>query len=333
MSNVGLVARILGCSLVLALAGARPAAAVSCGQRIGPGEQVVLSGNLGCDVEAGAALVVAGPAELDLNGFSLACSDADGDGATARVGILLLGTGATVRNGAVYGCDDAVVVAGSGRHRLDNIAALLGPGDGIVIASDGNRIRDALAFDRGGAGFVISGRANFVADSEAIGNRDGFRVLRPATLVHNFANANERDGFLVAGARSILIGNRALGSAVGFSVHGGEHRLVRNRASENVIGIFLDERSTSIALLANVASGNVATGIVADGVKNRLSSNVAEDNLSHGVRVPAGASALAISATVARGNRGTDLLDEVPGCGTNRWCKNRFETRNQDCVQ
>ena len=77
----------------------------------------------------------------------------------------------------------------------------------------------------------------------------------------------------------------------------------------------------------------MAAGIVAAGTRNRLLLNRAEDNVAHGVRVTTAASALAISGTVARRNGTLDLTDETPGCGGNRWRNNRFETRNQPCVE
>jgi hypothetical protein len=308
------------------------AAQVACGGEIGPGQQVVLGEHLRCD-DVAAAVVVRGPAVLDLDGFSITCADADADGVVPKVGILIVGTGVTVRNGAVDACHNGVVVAGSGRHRLDDVAALSGSGDGIVLASDGNHVSEALAFFHGGSGFAIQGRGNVVTDSDATGNRVGFRVAARGTLARNFASANERDGFLIGGSGSHLSDNRAIGSMVGFTVVGGQNRLVRNEGSQNLIGIFLDRRATGNALLANVTSRNTAAGIVTSGERNRLLLNRAEENVAHGVRVTPTARTTAISGTVARGNGVNDLVDETPGCGANRWRNNRFETRNQDCVE
>lgn len=318
--------------LGVATAAAPASAQVACGDEIGPGRQVVLGEHLRCD-DVATGVVVRGPAVLDLNGFSITCADSDADGDVPKVGILIVGAGVMVRNGAVDACHNGVVVAGSGRHRLDDVAVLSGSGDGIVLASDGNRVTEALAFFHGGTGIAVHGRGNVVTDSDATGNRVGFRVGQRNTLARNFASASERDGFLIGGSGSILTDNRALGGRVGFTVVGGSNRLVRNEGSENLIGIFLDARARSNALLANVTSRNTAAGIVTSGERNRLLLNRAEDNVAHGVRVTPGARTTAISGTLARRNGLNDLVDETPGCGANRWRNNRFGTRNQHCVE
>jgi len=321
-------AALLGVTTGVPAAGA----AVSCGQRIAPGSEVVLADHLLCDGD-GAALVVTGPAVLDLNGFSVTCADGDGDGAAPRVGILVLGGGAVVRGGAIDACHNGVVVAGAGGHRIHDVAALSGSGDGIVLASDGNRLTEALVLSHGGAGIAVVGRGNVVTDGSASDNRVGFRVAQRSTLARNFASANERDGFLIAGSGSVLTDNRALGSRVGFTVVGSGNRLVRNEGRANLIGIFLDARAIGSALLGNVTTRNAAAGIVASGPRSRLFLNRSEDNAAFGVRLTASAAASAISGTLAARNGVADLADESPGCGANRWRNNRFETRNQSCVE
>ena len=322
--------------LAAALAGAilpgRAGAQLQCGDRVAPGQQVVLGEDLACDGD-GAAVVVTGPAVVDLNGFTISCADQDGDGTVPRVGLLLLGWSVTVRNGTINECHNGVVAAGAGFHQIAEIAVLFGAGDGIVLASAEGRVRKALAFFQRGAGIVLRGAASTVSDSTATGNRVGFRVDARATLLRSVATANERDGFLVAGAGSVLSDNRALGSAVGFTIVGGGNRLSRNESRGNLIGIFLDARARANDLLSNVASGNTVAGIVANGERNRLLSNRAENNAVHGIRAGTRAGALAIRDTLALGNGVNDLADETPGCGDNAWSNNRFQTRNQSCVE
>jgi hypothetical protein len=166
----------LAATLVGSAAGATAVGAqVQCGDRIRPGEEVVLFGDLECDGSA-AALLATGPAILDLNGYTITCADGDADGVAPQVGILLFGWAVNVRNGTVTGCHNGVVAAGSGFHRLDDVATLFGSGDGIVLASDANRVREALVFRHGGAGIAIRGHASTVSDSTAAGNRVGFTV-------------------------------------------------------------------------------------------------------------------------------------------------------------
>lgn len=326
-------ASYIAATALAALILAGPAeAGLRCGDWVSPGQQVVLEEDLACD-GPGAAVVVTGPAVVDLNGFTISCADLDEDGVSPQVGVLLLGWAATVRNGTLNECHHGVVAAGAGFHSIGEVATLFGSGDGIVLASHANRVHGALAFFHRGAGIVLRGAASTVADSTATGNRVGFQVDARATLAGNFASANERDGYLVAGSGGVLTDNRALGSPFGFTIVGSSNRLERNESRKNLIGVFLDGSARSNTLLANVANGNTLTGIVAGGERNRLVSNYAEDNVAHGIRLPAGARAVAVSGTLAFGNGADDLADETPGCGDNVWRDNRFETRNQACVE
>jgi hypothetical protein len=86
-------------------------AQVACGDRIGAGSQAILAGNLTC--AQGEVLTVEGPAVLDLNGFVVRCTRSDG----FSRGIVLVGRGATVKNGFVQDCETGILLAGDGRHR------------------------------------------------------------------------------------------------------------------------------------------------------------------------------------------------------------------------
>jgi len=209
----------LGALLVVGagLAGG-PAAAgaeVRCGDRVAPGQAVVLGGDLTCDGD-GAAVLVTGPAVLDLGGHTISCADADGDGAAPRVGIVLLGWAVTVHNGTVEGCHNGVVAAGSGFHRIDDVASILGSGEGIVLASDANRVRAGLVLEHGGTGIAIRGNGSTISDSVAAGNRVGFTVTGSANRLAR--NTGEDNVFGIAlGARARLNevdGNVAIGNVV-----------------------------------------------------------------------------------------------------------------------
>ena len=96
-------------ALLLVLA-AGPAMAVECGDVITRSAR--LDRDLICTTD-GPALKIQG-GSLDLNGFTVVCDQAEDQ---ARVGVLLEGHGARLRDGAVTGCFLAVHVAGEGHHR------------------------------------------------------------------------------------------------------------------------------------------------------------------------------------------------------------------------
>lgn len=201
----------LAAALLAAAIGALPAGAqVQCGDRIRPGQEVVLDEDLNC-AGSPVALVVTGPAVLDLNGFAITCAVDDGDGPAPQVGILLLGWAVTVRNGLVDGCPNGIVAAGSGFHRLDGVATLSGSGDGIVLASDASHVRDALALFHDGAGIAVRGSASVVTGSFVIGNQVGFLITGSgAVLADNRAEDNLTHGVRVGPqARALAISGTA----------------------------------------------------------------------------------------------------------------------------
>ena len=115
--------------LLLAVLAPGPALAVDCGEVItGVGQ---LDRNLVCTTDP--ALTVEG-GRLDLGAFTVAC---DHEPETPSVGILLEGTAAQLRNGAVTGCAVAVWIGGSGEHRVVGVTASAS-NQGVFVESDGN---------------------------------------------------------------------------------------------------------------------------------------------------------------------------------------------------
>jgi hypothetical protein len=106
------------------------AADIQCGDTIGPGERVKLTQDIGPCTE-GPAITVVGPAVLNLNGHTVA-GNGDIDG------IVLEGQKASVMNGTVIGCYNAVVVMGEGRHKIKRINAEDNIDQAFVVYSDNN---------------------------------------------------------------------------------------------------------------------------------------------------------------------------------------------------
>src|SRR5262245_47138880 len=92
--------------LLLGLALASSAAAVQCGQPIGPNQTVTLQADLVCDDNTG-GLTVTGPATVNLNGHTIRCVDTNQDG-VAPNGLFILGQEAKVRDGIVDSCSYGV---------------------------------------------------------------------------------------------------------------------------------------------------------------------------------------------------------------------------------
>jgi len=115
------------------LLGAGPAWAVSCGDTIGPGGTVVLTGNLEpCATDP--AVTVVGPVTFNLAGFTISCE------ITATDGIVVEGFRANVQNGTVRGCLAGVRLAGDGSHRITNMISRDNEDDGFDVPSSWNRL-------------------------------------------------------------------------------------------------------------------------------------------------------------------------------------------------
>ncbi len=165
--------------LMLGLTLASPAAAVQCGDVIGPNVTVSLHGTLTCDDATTAALTIVGPADVDLSDLDIACHDANQNG-YVPLGLIIGGQGAKVRNGVVNGCYHGVLVWGQGQHLIKRMTTLFSRALGFYVASSRNTLSQNRAADSGfwvgtdtnklsenvaeychwGAGFQIEGNKN-----------------------------------------------------------------------------------------------------------------------------------------------------------------------------
>ena len=170
-------------------------AQVACGDKIGPGQTVTLTGNVGpCD-DVGAAVTVDG-GTLDLGGFTLSCSDTDGDNALP-IGILLTGQKAQVRNGTVTGCYDGVRIEGGGKAVVSGVTASQNANDGVQIQTDKNKVTGSTTAGNGDEGIEVFGSRNKIIANTVTGNgSDGIDVggsTRKNKILRNVATGNGGD--------------------------------------------------------------------------------------------------------------------------------------------
>jgi hypothetical protein len=100
-----------------------PAAALQCGDTIGPNISATLSGTLICDDVAN-GLTIVGPANLTLDGLFIYCPDLNQNGTTPSSGLRILGRnvridGTELNGGSVVFGRTGVEVAGEGRHKVE----------------------------------------------------------------------------------------------------------------------------------------------------------------------------------------------------------------------
>lgn len=231
------------------------------------------------------AFTVVGPATVDMTGHRvLGCKGA---------GVLVLGEGATVRNGAVQGCATGVHVAGTGGHTLVNMVASANDASGFLVSSSANRIEKSAADYNGGSGFLLFSLQALIGNSLVenvafLNEGEGFNAGGTKNLLSsNIASQNEEGGFRLVGDDNVLLRNTsAANESDAFYVLGSLNRIYENVATDCQGGGFVVASTTSVKnkLVANLALGQAGVGFqIADGALT--SDNVAVSNEQGGIQV------------------------------------------------
>ena len=291
--------------LVLAVG---PALAVECGDVITGAER--LDRDLICTTDP--TLTIDG-GSLNLSGFTVVCDHAP---PMPSVGVLLEGSGARLRGGAVTGCVLAVHVAGEGGHTVRRLTASASD-QGVFVESDGNRLLDS---------HILRG----LEDAAVQGN--GSNNLLRANAV---AGSNDQ-GFEINGNDNRIVGNRIGGVAEGVQLDGERNRVLRN----DIIGT--TDRGVDVRGLAEGTGGHViADNLIADGVDgialldnsqgSQIRRNTIYGHSDQGIFVGT------FGNTIERNQvllNLVDLQDNTLDCDDNLWRENIFETSvSDDCVQ
>jgi hypothetical protein len=293
-----------GVVTLLALAGR--AEAVECGDVVTGVEQ--LDDDLICTTDP--ALTLSG-GSLDLRGHSVIC-----DGTIE--GVVLDGDGAEILNGAIAGCQFAVVVEGVGNHLVRNLTASVDDpvlddeegAEGLRVNSDDNR----LLGNR-----VLLGGTNAIRI-----NGDGNRVVR------NIVGGSER-GIRIDGLDNVIASNVIAGIGEGIEVRGVSNRIRRNQIAGAV------DQAVELRGDGNRVVGNLALGALGDGISvfsndNRIRSNGVFSNGDEGIIVVEGFESNRIVSNSALGNA-TDLTDQNDDCDNNVWANNTFGSAvPDDCI-
>ena len=151
-----------GLALALAVTAATsPASDVKCGDTIS--KNAILTANLPCKVSP--ALIVKGPATLDLNGHTVSCTNDE-----YSQGIAINGKGATIKNGIVSGCTYGIQNAGAakvGSVLIKDIIAIGNDVNSIDLYGNNNKIHNAtvtVTATNYSYGITVYGDSNQVKD-------------------------------------------------------------------------------------------------------------------------------------------------------------------------
>jgi parallel beta-helix repeat protein len=312
MLMTGIITRRLpvgtSAAVVLLALAAGPALAVECGEVVTGDAR--LDRNLICTDDP--ALTVDGGL-LDLGGFTVVC---DHDPTLEGVGVLLDGSGARLRGGAVTGCFLAVHVAGAGGHTVRHVTASAA-GRGMFVESDGNRILDSQVLR---------------ALDDAAVQVDGSDNLLRANSVGGAGD----QGFEINGSDNRIVGNRIGAVAEGVQLTGERNHVLRNEivgATDRGIDVRgLEEPTGAHVILENlIVDGVDGIATLENSNGNRISRNTIYRNSDQGIFI--GTLDNTIRRNQALLNR-VDLQDNTPDCDENLWQGNTFETAmsDADCI-
>ena len=146
------------------------------------------------------------------------------------------------------------------------------------------------------------------------------------TIASNILAQNGIWGLLLTADNSSVTGNEMPGNGAGAGIHPTGGMRITGTA---------DTISNNVASGSPLPAANTNTlnaGIVVNTTASRISGNVADGNISAGIRVTGNGNQLFNNK--ALGNTVNDLQDDNANCGTNLWADNTFFTRNPaSCVK
>ena len=283
-------------------------AAVECGEVLTGVER--LDEDLICTTDP--ALTLSG-GRLDLQGHTVICDGTIG-------GIVLEGDGAQVRNGAVTGCQFAVLVEGAGNHLVTNLTASVqdpmpddeqgAEGLRVSINSNGNRLVRNRVLLGGTNAIRVNGDGNHVVGNTVSGSTRGIRIDGIENNVVDNVIGGIAEGIEVRGASNQIRGNQIAGAIdQGIELRGGGNRVDAN-LTVDAVGDGISIFSNDNLIRGNGAFSNGDEGII---VVEMFGNNRIENNRALG--------------------NGTDLADQNLDCDDNVWADNTFETADPDaCI-
>jgi hypothetical protein len=305
---------------------------------LGPGELEVLSD--ACEVP----LTVKGPVVVNLQKHTIACS-LDENNALPKdsVGIIVEGSGATVRNGRIVNCETGVRVEGGGGHLLERLTVRSLPGTsggkfGFEGKSDGNTFVRNIVKDFAGEGYRLDGSSsNVLLRNKAFRTGDhGFEARNGSSgnlFLWNEATQNAKDGFRSKDTDSNYnyffhnVANRNGDAGIQIRSGSNDNRLLENTTKGNGFGDACDidgdggihvKAGSSANLIKYNKSRHNCIGVVIEGPDGDVAgatSNIIIDNLSR--------------------NNEIDMKDGNGDCDENTWFDNKFKTSDADaaCIQ
>lgn len=253
--------------------------------------------------------VSASEVTIDLMGFTLSTSSADGSGIFAdnRQAI-------TVRNGVVTGWESGVNLGGR-YHRIEKITARNNSVAGVACGFTCS-VADCVAGSNGGGGIDVSGDGVIfrcvARDNIGIGIEAG----NGAVVSHSTSRDNGGTGITVQGG-SLVQSCAALGNTGNNITAAGGSTVARCTAEDSdAHGIVVTERCLVLENNCHLNGGGNHSGIFASGNNNRIESNFLSSNQNRGLTVAPGATGNLIIKNSASGHATSYVIPANNKVGT-----------------
>jgi parallel beta-helix repeat protein len=256
-----------------------------------PGKYIVTR-----NISAGSVVIeiVSDGVDIDLNGMVLEGGAADPiiDGSSGVSNI-------TIRNGKLRSGSDAVVLSGGRGYVVEDLDISGGGFSGIRVEGTDVAIRRNQISDRGAVGILVDAGPFSAAvgdvDSNIVENcsegiiveRGGALTIRDNQVRRSFGSFGIRTGF----SGGVLVIENTVQESASFGIvieATNDCKVYNNLASRNGLagaggGIAMVGGSSNCLVLDNVASENVAAGMLVDGVGNHIERNVLNFNGAGGL--------------------------------------------------
>jgi len=181
---------------------------INCGAILGPGGTFTLDSDVGPCPDP--VVITVNSATLNLNGFTISGNSVL---LTGQHCVELIGARAALQGpGTVEACERGVVVKGGGGHSVREVTAERNTNNGILLASNNNRLTNNTSRSNTFVGIAVGSQNNQLTENTASSNGVyGFQIVGAANrLMNNIATDHGEDGIVVwvGATNNVLRGNR-----------------------------------------------------------------------------------------------------------------------------
>lgn len=210
----------------------------------------------------------------------------------------------------------------------------------VRVEGNDNRIK-RNAIQGGHGGLSVGGNRNRVGRN-SVSAADGVALWLGGTdnvaTGNRVLQGNEFCAVRLFGERSTLRRTAVMGE-LAFCIAGTGHRVDKNVAENtDSFGYWVQGVGHLLRRNRSIGRGVGSTGFLIEGQRHTLIGNEGVDHRVSGFHVTESDFGHLLKSNVAFGNNADgspasfDVRDDNPGCGTNRWIRNEFGTRNQACI-